>query len=167
MGQLIAGLALTGVLAAVSAGTGLQGPPVQQPRLGSQERPVPEPRRGQPKADVDDAADRQARARRKLDSHLLEAIERFRRHNRGASRPGARLSIDRDGRALVEIRGRIPTNLARKIARIKGTVVSTSLQYRSVVAWVPLRKLEALADEPTVSAIAAAPKSTTSPTALR
>ena len=163
MGHVIAGLALTGVLAAFSAGTGSQGRPVQEPRLGSQEQP----RLGQPKADVDDAASRPARSRRKLDSHLLEAIERFRRHNRGASRPGALLSIDREGRALVEIRGRIPTNLARKIARIKGTVVSTSLQYRSVVAWVPLRKLEALADEPTVSAIAPAPKSTTSPTALR
>jgi hypothetical protein len=64
------------------------------------------------------------------------------------------VTVDGDGRALVEIRARILTQLGRKIERMKGTVVSASPEYRSMIAWVPLLKLEPLAAESIVSAIA-------------
>ena len=69
------------------------------------------------------------------------------------------VQLDEHERALVDIRGRIPARLRWKIEALKGTVVSQSLQYRSIVAWVPLRKLETLAQEETVVAIDPAPKS--------
>ena len=99
-------------------------------------------------------------AQRKLDPHLRDEIAR----RVGGARPplratGVRVEIDERKRALVEIRARILTQLARKIERLKGTVVSSSLDDRSMIAWVPVAKLELLADEPTVSAITPAPTS--------
>jgi hypothetical protein len=101
-------------------------------------------------------------AQRKLDSHLLYEIEVRRGKPRRAVRTGlALVTVDDEGRALVEIRARILTQLGWKIERMKGTVVSTSPEYRSMIAWVPLLKLEPLAGESIVSAIAPAPKSIT------
>jgi len=101
-------------------------------------------------------------AQRKLDSHLLSEIEVRRGRPRRAVRTGVALvTVDGQGRALVEIRARILTQLGWKIERMKGMVVSTSPQYRSMIAWVPLLKLEPLADESIVSAIAPAPSSIT------
>jgi hypothetical protein len=101
-------------------------------------------------------------AQRKLDSHLRYEIEVQGGKPRRAVRTGlAPVTVDGDGRALVEIRARILTQLGRKIERMKGTVVSASPEYRSMIAWVPLLKLEPLAAESIVSAIAPAPKSIT------
>ena len=101
-------------------------------------------------------------AQRKLDSHLLYEIEVQRGKPRRAIRSGrALVTVDDQGRALVEIRARILTQLGWKIERLRGTVVSASPQYRSMMAWVPLLKLETLASESIVSAIAPAPKSIT------
>lgn len=101
-------------------------------------------------------------AQRKLDSHLLYEIDVQRGQPRRAVRAGLPLvTLDGEGRALVEIHARILTQLGWKIARLRGTVVSTSPQYRSLIAWVPLLKLETLASESIVSAIAPAPKSIT------
>ena len=41
----------------------------------------------------------------------------------------------------------------RQVRSLKGTIVSTSREYRSIVAWIPLLKLERLAEDRRVSAI--------------
>ena len=41
----------------------------------------------------------------------------------------------------------------KKVLKLGGTVQSTSLQYRSIIAWIPLRMLERLAEDPAVRAI--------------
>ena len=97
---------------------------------------------------------------RKLDPDLRDEIAR---RVGSAQLPvrvtGRRIEMDGKKRALVEIRARLLTQLARKIERLHGTVVSSSLDYRTMIAWVPVSKLELLAGEPTVSAIAPAPTS--------
>lgn len=100
-------------------------------------------------------------AQRKLDSRLRDEIAR---RSSGVPLPVRaalhRVEIDDKERALVEIRARLLTQLGWRVERLKGTVVSSSLEYRSMVAWVPLAKLEMLAADTTVKAIAPAPKST-------
>lgn len=119
----------------------------------------PDHQQGQPESTVGGADKELTAARRKLDPHLRVAIAR----RVGSARlpvraTGGRVRIDDKERALVEIHARILTQLARKIERLNGTVVSSSLDYRSIIAWVPVSKLERLASESTVSAIAPAPK---------
>ena len=132
---------------------------------------VPQSAAGQDQAGQDKQPDKPLRdkssltkAQRKLDAHLLDEIDLQRSNPRRTVRTSIRraiVDVDADGRALVEIRGRIPAQLGWKIERLKGTVVSSSLEHRSVIAWVPLLKLESLASEATVSAITPAPKSVT------
>jgi hypothetical protein len=101
-------------------------------------------------------------AQRKLDSHLLGEIARRRAH--GAHRGGPAdplVRVDHDGRALVEVRAPVTSQLQAKIRRAKGVIVSTSAEYHSILAWVPLLKLEALADDPAVASIVAAPEAMT------
>jgi len=133
--------------AAAQQSTGGQGATAQDPKQKEQ------PRTGK---------ERLSEAERKIDSHVRDEIARRRGHRpRPLSAGLTVVEIDEEGRALVEIRARILTQLQRKIERLKGTVVSSSLDYRSLVAWVPLLKLERLAEEPTVSSIDPAPQSIT------
>jgi hypothetical protein len=100
-------------------------------------------------------------AERKVDSHLRDEIAR-RKGVRQPLRTGLRVvEIDEHDRALVEIRARILSQLGRKIERLKGTIISSSLEHRAMLAWVPLAKLETVAEEATVSSIVPAPKSIT------
>jgi hypothetical protein len=43
--------------------------------------------------------------------------------------------------------------LQKQVQALGGTIESSSAQYRSIVAWVPLNRLERLAADPAVRAI--------------
>lgn len=102
-------------------------------------------------------------AQQKLDSQLLYEIYR----KRGQARekkvpPGAtRVRIDAKGRALVDIRALVTPALIAKVQKTGATIVSTSTEYHSIIAHVPLLQLERLASEPAVRAISPPADATT------
>ncbi len=63
------------------------------------------------------------------------------------------VKIDTKGRALVDVRVDVTPAIERAIHSAGGTIVSTSAAYHSVIAWVPLLKLESIAANPAVRAI--------------
>jgi hypothetical protein len=94
-------------------------------------------------------------AQRKLDSHLLFEIYRRRGEaDRKHVPPGPTgVKIDEKGRAYVDVRADVTPKLQKQIESLGGTVVSTSVEYRSIVGWIPLLKLESLAEDPVVHSI--------------
>jgi hypothetical protein len=94
-------------------------------------------------------------AQRKINSQLLYELYRLRGEAKLKNVPpdptGVR--IDRNNRALVDVRAEVTPALQKKVQSLGGTIQSTSPQYRSIIAWVPLRKLERLAEDPAVRAI--------------
>jgi hypothetical protein len=102
-------------------------------------------------------------AQQKLDSQLLYEIYRKRGQGRAKNvPPGAtRVRIDAKGRALVDIRGLVTAALIAKVKKAGGTIVSTSTEYHSIVAQVPLLQIERLAADPAVRAISPAADATT------
>ena len=94
-------------------------------------------------------------AQRKIDSHLLAEISRRQGRETETSAPASPLvKIDTEGRALVDVRAPVTPELQDKIRGWNGIVVSTSAQYRSTIAWVPVLKLETLAEDAAVVSIA-------------
>jgi hypothetical protein len=94
-------------------------------------------------------------AQRKIDSQLLNEIYR-RRGQAGQKRvpPGETgVRVDARGRARVDLRAEVTPALLKKVQRLGGIIQSTSVEYRSILAWVPLLKLEQLAGDPAVSSI--------------
>ena len=94
-------------------------------------------------------------AERKIDSQLLIEIAR---HEPRSSQNGAPLlktgvQIDSKGRALVDVRAEVTPVLLRTVRSLGAVVVSTSSEYRSIVAWIPVLKIKQLAANPGVSAI--------------
>lgn len=91
-------------------------------------------------------------AQRKIDSQLLRWIQLGAVPKpEGDVRPSVR--IDEKGRVLVDIRVDGTDKIEKKIADLEGTVVSTSVEYLSITAWIPLKELEALAEDSLVRAI--------------
>jgi hypothetical protein len=99
-------------------------------------------------------------AQRKIDSRLLDEIYRHQGKPGGNALPPGQtlLKIDLDGRALVDLRAEVTPALRKALVALKGTIVSTSTEYRSIVAWLPLLKLEEVAADPAVHAIMPAPE---------
>jgi len=93
-------------------------------------------------------------AQRKIDSQLLQEIERATSAPNGPRTTAVK--IDRRSRALVDVRADVTQELQRTVRRLGGSIVSTSPAYRSVIAWVPLLKLEELAAGAPVQAISPA-----------
>jgi hypothetical protein len=110
----------------------------------------------------DEKAGRTA-AQQKIDSQLLYEMYRARGEaTRKHVPPGPTgVAIDREGRALVDIRADPAPRLLAAIRRRGGVVLSTSARDRSILARVPIKKLEALAADPAVQFIAPAPEATT------
>jgi hypothetical protein len=145
-------------IAAPRAAAGHQSPQTQSQKP-ARTPPEPDARQGD-RTRLD--KDKLTPAQRKLQSPLRDEIARRRDHAVLPLRAGLRrIDIDNRDRVLVEIRARLLSQLQRKIERLKGTVVSSSIEHRSLIARVPILKLEALAEEATVSAIGPAPTSTT------
>ena len=99
-------------------------------------------------------------AQKKLDSHLL--VEIFRRQgtaekrNRPIGPTGVK--IDKQDRAYVDIRAEVTSKLRKKVEAAGSKIVSTSVQYRSIVAWVPILSLEKLAEDATIYSIIPTPE---------
>jgi len=87
------------------------------------------------------------RAQRKIDSQLLYAIYQMRGQARKKGTPTAeiRLRKDEKGRVLVDVRAQVTEKLVSRITKLGGAVVSRSESYHSILAYLPLGKLETLA----------------------
>lgn len=94
-------------------------------------------------------------AQQKINSQLLQEIYRLRGQAAQKRVPSATtgVKIDEKHRALVDVRADVTPGLQKKVRSLKGTIVSTSRDYRTIVAWIPLLKLELLAEDRRVSAI--------------
>jgi hypothetical protein len=94
-------------------------------------------------------------AQAKMDSQLLYEVYRA----RGTARqhgvpPGpTTVRIDSGQRALVDVRAEVTPALRKRIQTLGGTIQSTAPRYRSTIAWIPLRRLERLAQDAAVYAI--------------
>jgi hypothetical protein len=99
-------------------------------------------------------------AQQKIDSGLLDEISRRQGSVTRNTLPSEqrRLKIDQDGRTLVDIRAEVTPALLKTLAALKGTTVSTSSEYRSIIVWLPLLKLEEVAHDPAVHSIMPAPE---------
>jgi hypothetical protein len=110
-------------------------------------------------------SEKQARtpAQRKINSQLL--IEIYRRRGQAAAKrvpAGATgVKIDEAGRALVDVRADVTPALESRVTALGGIIVSSSPEHRSTIAWVPLLRLERLAQHSTVRAIEPAAQATT------
>jgi hypothetical protein len=94
-------------------------------------------------------------AQQKINSQLLQEIYRLRGQTGEKRAPSTTtgVKIDRRRRALVDVRADVTPGLQNKIRSLEGTIVSTSREHRTIVAWIPLLKLEQLAGDRRISAI--------------
>ena len=94
-------------------------------------------------------------AQRKINSQIL--FEIYRRRGEAEAKhvpPGPTgVRIDEKDRAYVDIRADVSPALEKKIRDAGGTIVSTSREYRSVLAWIPLMRLEHIAADASVRAV--------------
>jgi hypothetical protein len=107
--------------------------------------------------------ERRTPAQQKINSQLLYEIYRLRgKADRKGVPPGPTgVKIDARRRALVDIRVDPTPALQNKIRRAGGLVLSTSARDRSIIARVPLLRLETLATDPAVRFIEPAAEATT------
>jgi hypothetical protein len=87
----------------------------------------------------------------KIDSQLLVEIHRLRGQPAPPDKTGVRL--DADKRALIDVRAVVTPELQKTVVAAGGTIVSTSVKDHSILAWVPLLKIEQIAGDPAVRAI--------------
>ncbi len=94
-------------------------------------------------------------AQRKINSQLLYELYRFRGEAKQKNVPPdpTGVKLDRKGRALIDVRAEVTPALQKNVLALGGTIESTSSEYRSIIAWVPLNRLERLAADPAVRAI--------------
>ena len=94
-------------------------------------------------------------AQQKIDSQLLYEIYRLRGEAKRKQVPEekTRVRIDAKKRAFVDVRVEVTPALQKKLTTLGATIVSTSREYHSIVAWVPLLRLERLAEDAAVRAI--------------
>jgi hypothetical protein len=96
-------------------------------------------------------------AQRKIDSQLLQAIAL----PAGTAKSSTLVKIDEKQRALVDVRVAVTAATRKAVTEVDATIVSESVEYRSIVAWIPLNKLETLAEQVAVQAIQPAPVAAT------
>jgi hypothetical protein len=70
--------------------------------------------------------------------------------------------IDAKGRALVDIRAKVTPALVALVKTRRGEIVSTSAEFNSIIARVPLLELERIAEHTDVRAISPAAEAATS-----
>jgi len=97
-------------------------------------------------------------ARMKIDSQLLQAIDRAKTAGRPSETVAGRIKLDEKKRALVDIRAELTSALRKQVTDLGGTIVSESAEHRSIVAWVALAELETLSEIKEVLAIVPAPE---------
>ncbi len=90
----------------------------------------------------------------KIDSHVLEEIRRQAGSvDNGSPIIPTGVRVDRRKRALVDVRAMVTPALQKSMRLSGATIVSTSVEYHSIVAWMPLTQLVRLAGNPAVIAI--------------
>jgi hypothetical protein len=94
-------------------------------------------------------------AQRKINSQLLFEIYRRRgeAERKGVPPGPTDVKIDEAGRALVDVRTEVTPAMEKKIRDLGGVVVSTSSQYNSIIARIPILKLEQLAEDSAIRSI--------------
>jgi hypothetical protein len=102
-------------------------------------------------------------AQQKINSQLLYEIYRARGEAEAKHVPPGPTGVKIDGkkRALVDVRADVTPALQKTVHKLGGTIVSASARYRSIIAWVPLKRLEHLARERAVHAIEPKAEATT------
>jgi hypothetical protein len=91
-------------------------------------------------------------AQQKINSQLLYEIYRRRgeAERKGVPPGDTGVKIDARGRALIDVRAEVTAALQRKIRSYGGTILSTAREAHSIIARVPLLRLERLAADPSV-----------------
>jgi hypothetical protein len=86
---------------------------------------------------------------KKIDSQLLFAIQQMRGEAEAGSIPTEEIKLRKDNkdRVLVDVRASVSKQLIARIKRHGGKIVSSSARDESIVAYIPLAKLESLAQE--------------------
>ena len=85
-------------------------------------------------------------AQAKINTHLLDAIEQARKpKSPPAPSESVLVDIDAKRRALVDLRAEVTDRLLALVRKLGGEVQSTAPAHHSIIARVPLSKLEALA----------------------
>jgi len=100
--------------------------------------------------------DQRTLAQQKIDSQLLYAIYQMRgeAENKGVPTEPIQLDKDAKGRVLVDIRAPVTKKVLALVKKFGGNIVSSSERYQSIIAYLPLGKLEALAGSREVKFIA-------------
>ena len=92
-------------------------------------------------------------ARAKINSQLLQAIDRAAGQTKNLPTEPPTVDIDDKGRALVDVRADVTSSLHSLIKKLGGTVVSSDKNHRSTIARVPLARLETLAEDAGIRSI--------------
>jgi hypothetical protein len=94
-------------------------------------------------------------AQQKINSQILYEIYRRRgeAERKGVPPGSTQVRVDAKGRALVDVRASVTPALLRQIRHLGGSVVTTTEAADSTIAWMPLLKLERLAETAAVRAI--------------
>jgi hypothetical protein len=102
-------------------------------------------------------------AQQKIDSQILQEIYRKRGQAAEKSVPPepTLVRIDARGRALIDIRAKVTTDLVSRVEKRGGVIVSTDAKYDSIIARVPLLEIERLASDPAIRSIVPAAEATT------
>jgi hypothetical protein len=96
--------------------------------------------------------DNRTPAQQKINSQLLYEIYRLRGEavRKGVPTGPTGVKIDARGRALVDVRAAVTPAILRRIRGLGGAVISESARDQSIIARVPLLKLETLAADAAV-----------------
>jgi len=93
---------------------------------------------------------------KKIDSQLLYAIYQMRGEAQAKGVPTEPIPLERDdrGRVLVDVRAVVSKKILSRIQKLGGKIISTSKKDDSIIAYLSLGKLEALAQSKEVTFIA-------------
>jgi hypothetical protein len=92
----------------------------------------------------------------KIDSQLLYAIYQMRGEAEAKGVPTEPIPLEKDskGRVLIDVRVPVTEKILARIKKLGGKVVSSSEKYHSIIAYLPLEKVEPLANSREVKFIA-------------
>jgi hypothetical protein len=112
---------------------------------------------------IDQEKETRSTAQQKIDSQLLYAIYQMRGEATAKGTPTEPIQLRRDssGRVLVDLRAPVTRKLLSRVRAFKGKIISTSERDDSIVAYLPLSKLESLAQLSEVKFITPAAEATT------
>jgi hypothetical protein len=102
-------------------------------------------------------------AQRKINSQILYEIYRRRgeAEKKGVPPGPTDVRIDKKDRALVDLRANVTTALEKKLRDAGSRIISTSREHRSILAWIPILKIERIAADSSVLAVEPAAEAST------